>query len=149
MRFYHSLFVLAVGLSASDLTVLLDKAGKGDAEAQYQLAEIYAAAQGVEQAYATSYQWAKKAADQGNSKAQYRLASIIFNGEFGPKNQPEALQLFLKSAVGLKKQAEEGDHDSQSKLGVLYAKGVGVKKDLTKAINQVKNLVKCQMIWKD
>ena len=133
MRFYLSLFVFAVGLSAADLTVLLDKAGKGDAEAQYQLAEIYAEAQGVEQDYAKSYQWAKKAADQGNSKAQYRLASIIFTGEFGPKNQPEALQLFLKSAVGLKKQAEEGDHDSQSKLGVLYAKGVGVKKDLTEA----------------
>ena len=34
MRIYLSLFALAVGLSAADLTVLLDKAGKGDAEAQ-------------------------------------------------------------------------------------------------------------------
>ena len=80
MCFYLSLFALAVGLSAADLTVLLDKAGKGDPEAQYQLAEIYAEAQGVEQDYAKSYRWAKKAADQGNSKAQYRLASIIFTG---------------------------------------------------------------------
>ena len=122
-----------VGLSANDLTVLLRKAEKGDVEAQYQLAEKYSEAIGVEQDYGKSYHWAKKAADQGNPKAQYRLASIIYTGGIGPKNQPEALQLFLESFIGLKKLSEKGDSDARSKLGILYARGVGVKKDLTEA----------------
>ena len=88
MRIFLLLVLLTVGLSAADLTVLLQKAEKGDVEAQYQLAEIYAEAIGVEQDYDKSYHWAKKAADQGNPKAQYRLASIIYTGEIGPKNQP-------------------------------------------------------------
>ena len=34
----------------------------------------------------------------------------------------------------LKKQAEQGDPDSQSKLGVMYASGVGMKMDKTEAV---------------
>ena len=130
---FFSISALKIGLVAADLTVVLQKAEKGDVEAQYQLAEMYADAQGVDQDYTKSYRWAKKAADQGNPKAQYRLASIIYTGETGRENQPEGLQLFLKSIGGLKKLTETGDSDAQSKLGILYARGVGVNKDLTEA----------------
>lgn len=134
MRTFLLIFALTVGSTAADVKIFLKKAEKGDAEAQYQLAEMYAEAQGVEQDYTKSYHWAKKASEQGNPKAQYRLASIIYAGEAGQKNQPEALQLFLKSIGGLKQLAEKGDPDSRSKLGILYAKGVGVKQDLTEAV---------------
>ena len=103
-------FLLLTGsMSGTDFKVVLQRAEKGDVEAQYRLAEMYAEAQGVDQDYAKATQWARKAADQGNAKAQYRLASIIYTGENGKKRQPEALQLFLKSAVGLKVLANEGD----------------------------------------
>ena len=133
IHIFFSIFALTVGSPAADLTVVLQKAEKGDAEAQYQLAEMYADARGVDQDYTKSYHWAKKAADQGNPKAQYRLASIIYKGETGRKNQPKGLQLFFKSVGGLKNLAEAGDPDSRSKLGILYARGVGVNKDLAEA----------------
>ena len=89
-------FLLLTGdLSGIDFKALLQRAERGDVEAQYRLAEMYAEAQGVDQDYAKATQWARKAADQGNAKAQYRLASIIYTGENGQKRQPEALQLFL------------------------------------------------------
>ena len=74
-------FLLLTGnLSGIDFKALLQRAERGDVEAQYRLAEMYAEAQGVDQDYAKATQWARKAADQGYAKAQYRLASIIYTG---------------------------------------------------------------------
>ena len=140
-------FLLLTGsLLGTDFKVVLQRAEKGDVEAQYRLAEMYAEAQGVDQDYAKATQWARKASDQGNAKAQYRLASIIYTGENGQKRQPEALQLFLKSAAGLKVLAKEGDADAQSKLGILYARGVGVKKDLEEAAKLFEQAAKADFV---
>ena len=119
---------------AADIKVTLKKkAEAGDAASQYQLAERYAEADGVDQNYQTALKWARLAADQGNAKAQYRMASILFLGSAGESRQPEALQLFRKSAAGLEKLAEEGDADARAKLGILCARGIGVEKDAERA----------------
>ena len=112
--------LLAAGPSwAADLKATLKKAEAGEAASQYQLAERYAEADGVDQDYQAALKWARQAADQGNAKAQYRMASILFLGVTGEARQPEALQLFRKSAEGLEKLAEEGDADARAKLGIL------------------------------
>ena len=124
---------LSGGLAKADLKLLIKKAEKGDEAAQYQLAEMYAEAQGVDQDYAKASQWARKAADQGNAKAQYRLASIMYMELNGERLQPQALQLFMKARVGLELLAKNNDSDAKSKLGILFARGIGVQKDLKQA----------------
>ena len=126
--------LLAAGPSwAADLKATLKKAEAGEAASQYQLAERYAEADGVDQDYQAALKWARQAADQGNAKAQYRMASILFLGVTGEARQPEALQLFRKSAEGLEKLAKEGDVDARAKLGILCARGIGVEKDAERA----------------
>ena len=126
--------LLAAGPSwAADLKATLKKAEAGEAASQYQLAERYAEADGVDQDYQAALKWARQAADQGNAKAQYRMASILFLGVTGESRQPEALQLFRKSAEGLEKLAKEGDVDARAKLGILCARGIGVEKDAERA----------------
>ena len=147
MRIFPLVLLLSVAFSKADnLSVLLPKAEKGDVDAQYQLAEIYAEAQGVDQDYSKASQWARKAADQGNPKAQYRLASILFYGMDGKKNQPEALQLFIKSAAGLERLSKKNDADAQSKLGILYAQGIGVKNDQKEAVKLFEKAAKAGVL---
>jgi len=124
---------LSGGFAKADFNSLRKKAEKGDADAQYQLAEMYAEAQGVDQDYAKASQWARKAADQGNAKAQYRLASIMYMGLNGERLQPQGLQLFQKARAGLELLANNNDPDAKGKLGILFARGIGVQKDLEQA----------------
>jgi hypothetical protein len=124
---------LSGGFTKADFNSLRKKAEKGDADAQYQLAEMYAEAQGVDQDYAKASQWARKAADQGNAKAQYRLASIMYMGLNGERLQPQGLQLFQKARAGLELLANNNDPDAKGKLGILFARGIGVQKDLEQA----------------
>ena len=126
--------LLAAGqVWAADLNATLKKAKSGDVISQYQLAEHYAEADGVDQDYEEALKWARQAAYQGNAKAKYRMASILFLGVTGEARQPEALQLFRESAEGLEKLAEEGDADARAKLGILCARGIGVEKDVERA----------------
>ena len=137
---------LSGGLAKADLKLLIKKAEKGDEDAQYQLAEMYAEAQGVDQDYAKASQWASKAADQGNAKAQYRLASIMYMGLNGERLKPQALQLFMKARVGLELLAKNNDSDAKSKLGILFARGIGVQKDLKQAAKLFKEAAKAGFV---
>ncbi len=126
--------LLAAGTAlGADLKATLKQAEAGDAASQYQLAERYAEADGVDQDYQAALKWARKAADQGNAKAQYRMASILYLGVAGEARQPEALQLFRKSAAGLETLAKAGDADARAKLGILCARGIGVDQDAARA----------------
>ena len=125
------IFPLALG---ADLGALEKKAEAGDAEAQYQLGEIYFEALKVKRDLAAARKWIEKAAAQKYPKAVYRLASMRFTG-VGLKADPvEGRKLFTQSLSGLKKLAEEGDADARGKLGVLYVMGVAVGQDFTKAV---------------
>lgn len=126
-------FLMVGSLAKADLKSVLIKAEKGDADAQYQLAEMYSMARGVDQDYGKAADWARQAADQGNAKAQYRLASILYHEHNSQKLQPEVLQLFLKARVGLELLAKKDDSDAKGKLGILYVRGIGVQKDLEQA----------------
>ena len=125
------LFQLASGL---DLGALEKKAEADDAEAQYQLGEIYFEALKVKQDLLVAKQWIGRAAEQKNPKAVYRLASMRFTGVGFKVDLIQGRKLFTQSLAGLKKLAENGDADAQGKLGVLYVMGVAVGQDFDKAV---------------
>jgi TPR repeat protein len=70
--------------------------------------------------------WWTKAAQQGDSEAQYNLAILRSTGKCGAKDHAAAFQLFCQAA-------EQGLVNAQSRLGVLYATGEGVAMDAIEA----------------
>lgn len=119
---------------AADLDALEIKAKTGNAEAQYQLGEIYFEALKVKQDLSVARGWIEKAAAQNNAKAKYRLASMRFTGVGFKADPVEGRKLFAQSLPGLRKLAEAGDEDAQGKLGVLYVMGLAVGRDFAKAV---------------
>lgn len=68
----------------------------------------------------------RKAADQGNANAQYKLAIMYKEGHGIAKNEAEALAWLRKSA--------QGYADAQFSLGRSYETGQGVAKDEVQAV---------------
>jgi len=123
------LFIFALNISAADLDALRKQAGDGKADAQYQLGELLYEARTVARDVNAARQWISKAAAQGHARAQYRLASMHLLGEGGGRDVAAGLELFKKCLPALTKEAEAGEADAQGKLGILFAKGVGVEKN--------------------
>jgi len=137
-------------------------AGKGDAAAQYEVAQRYAEGRGIAQNLSSAAEWFERAAKQGLAPAQFRLAGLYEKGLGVKKNLETARQLY--SAAGLAGNAKAlhnlavlyaegidgkpdyetaakwfhraatyGIADSQYNLAVLYAGGIGVEQNLTEA----------------
>ena len=70
--------------------------------------------------------WYQKAAENGDIKAQYNIATLYINGEGIERNLEKALYWYQKAA-------ENGDIDAQNNLATLYEDGNGIKKNLEKA----------------
>jgi TPR repeat protein len=99
------------------------QAEEGLRDAQYQYAYHLVTGQGVEENLSVGRQWFTKAADQGHTEAQHRLALIILQGkEDGIPKPAEAAEWFLKAANG-------GHVDAQFNLGRLCLDGRGVTQD--------------------
>ncbi len=123
----------------------------GYAEAQYELGKYYnghsdltedktealkwwhkAAAQGHENAKKEiekidTYAQSLKSAEQGDAKAQFKLALCYEYGYGVKKNFDEAMKCFCKAA-------EQGNAEAQYKLGWCYGEGAGMAKDKTVAV---------------
>jgi len=69
----------------------------------------------------------RKAAEQGDAAAQFKLGRIYYNGKGVPKDAAKAVEWWRKAA-------EQGNADAQFNLGVAYHTGEGVPKNLVKAI---------------
>jgi len=69
----------------------------------------------------------RKAAEQGDAKAQYNLGIAYAMGEGILKDETQ-------SVVWFRKAAEQGLADAQYNLGVAYAEGKGITKDDTQAV---------------
>jgi hypothetical protein len=61
-------------------------ATQGSADAQVNLAELYANGTDIEQSDTAAFQWFMRAAGQGHGKAQLKLAEIWANGKGVPRN---------------------------------------------------------------
>ncbi|WP_457611300.1 tetratricopeptide repeat protein [Lutibacter sp.] len=68
----------------------------------------------------------EKAANQGDSNAQFNLGLIYENGYGVKQNYKEAMKWFRKAA-------NQGVANAQTNLGFMYANGKGVRQDLYKA----------------
>ena len=114
-----------------DIKLLTVFAEKGDADAQYKLATMYAKGEGVPQSHETAVQWITLAAEQGHTKALSCLGVIYLKGVVVPQNYPIAIKALTQAA-------EQGDTVAQYNLGVMYAEGDGVSQDYKTAMRYFK-----------
>jgi len=119
--------VLPFSLGAFDREVLEKRAAAGDDEAQYQLAEALFWGTGGNQDLKQAAVWSRASAKQGNAKGEYRLAVQLILGqgiESNNENDKEGFEWLAKASEGLQKLADQGDHDAQHKLALLYLSGL-------------------------
>jgi TPR repeat protein len=91
-------------------------AEKGDAEAQIELAAIYAAGDGVPRDVIKAAKWHRKAAEQGNARAQCLLGLDYASGDGVKKSVSEAV-------YWLGKAADQGLAEAQYDLGMCFTSG--------------------------
>ena len=106
---------------------------------------MYVEGQGVRQDDAQAVQWYRKAAEQGDAKAQSNLGLMYYNGQGVRQDYIQAVQWYRKAA-------EQGLADAQYNLGVAYVKGKEFVKMIHRQCNgiarrQNKGLQKPNIIW--
>jgi TPR repeat protein len=109
------------------------KANAGDAPAEIQVAEAYAAGKGgsrdtrqLQADYKAASDWYRKAADQGNIAAEIRLGDLYRDGRGVTRDMLQATGWYRKAA-------DAGDAGAQGTLGLLYSVGMGVQQDYIEA----------------
>jgi TPR repeat protein len=110
-----------------DLSKYEELANKGDANAQFQLGELYQKGWLVNHDFALSIRWYKKSAEQGHVYAQYNLGVIYRKGRGVPIDFSEAFLWYRKAA-------EQGMPQAQNNLACLYFYGLGVEVNSEKAL---------------
>ncbi|MDD4887874.1 MAG: tetratricopeptide repeat protein, partial [Thiomonas sp.] len=78
------------------------------------------------QDYAQAASWFRKAADQGDARAQCNLGLRYYNGQGVPQDYAQAASWYRKAA-------DQGYARAQYNLGVLYDNGQGVPQDYAQA----------------
>ena len=73
---------------------------------------------GATKDYIKAAEWYRKAADQGDVDAQYKLGLFYENGYGVAQNKEEAVKWYRKSA-------ENGNASAQFNLGICYDNGEG------------------------
>lgn len=100
-----SLTPIGSGAKAKDLTPeekfseTKRDAEAGNADAQYNLGEMYESGDGVPKDSAKAVEWYQKAAAQGNAGAQSLLGVMYAFGEGVPKDSAKAVEWYQKAAA--------------------------------------------------
>lgn len=121
------LFVLGMGLPASDFASQMKEAEAGNSEAQFLIGRSYDRGENVAQDFAKAREMYEKAAAQGNAKAMNNLGSMYLQGRGVSKDNEVALDWFKKSA-------ECGADRAQVTLGVCLQEGRVLKRDIPSAV---------------
>lgn len=125
-----ALGLISVGHAWADDQLVIDglreKAAKGDARAQVELAYRYRDGKGVKRDDAEAVRWARLAADRGDAGARDFVGWMHFEG-LGVKRSPEIAFGYFKSAAG--ESAQAGFN-----LGQCYFAAQGVDQDVPKAL---------------
>ncbi|MCH5292250.1 MAG: sel1 repeat family protein, partial [Treponema sp.] len=79
-------------ITRNNIQELIERAERGDAEAQNELGEMYYDGEGVEQDYDKAFDWFLKSAEQGNASAQMRLGFMYWCGEGVAQNYEKAFE---------------------------------------------------------
>jgi TPR repeat protein len=101
-------------------------AGRGDADAQYNLGVMYNNGDGVAKNYTEALKWHRRAAAQGNGNAQFNLGLMCDHGRGMTQNYTEAAKWYHLAAA-------RGVAVAQYKLGTMYHDGQGVPRDFVQA----------------
>lgn len=104
---------------------------RGNAEAQYEVGQLFASGEGVPEDKTEGVRWYRKAADQGFAKAQHKLGVMYYYGEGIKEDKFEAARLFRRAA-------DQGDPDAQVNLGLMYHEGEGLKADRSEAVRWIR-----------
>lgn len=88
--------LMAADTSQFKLDMILAK--RGDADAQYYVANAYEEGRGVGKDMKQAFDWYAKAADQNHYGAQYKLGMLYENGEGVEKDIKKAFEWYKKSA---------------------------------------------------
>jgi TPR repeat protein len=72
----------------------------------------------------------RKAAEQGDAKAQFNLGILYAKGQGVPQDYKRAAQWYRKAA-------EQGYANAQYRLGMMYAEGQGVPQDYVQAFKWI------------
>lgn len=121
------LVCLSVSVYGQDaVSVLREKAERGDAAAQAELGSCYLKGEGVPQDHNEAAKWFRLAAEQGHAGAQTRLGGAYYFGLGVPRDFREAVK-WCRLAV------EQDNVDAQAMLGLCYYQGAGVLEDYVEA----------------
>lgn len=93
--------------------------------AQYYLGLCYES-DGNHQDFLESFDWFRRAAEQGNKDAQYKLGECFWQGKGVKKNLKNAFKWYHSSA-------EQENSSAQKILGHFYEYGIGIKKSKSDA----------------
>jgi len=112
---------------------VLAKANAGDAAAELQVGDAYAAGKGgsretrqLQADYAQAAVWYRKAAGQGSVPAENKLGDLYRDGRGVARDMAQAVTWYRKAA-------DTGDVGAQGTLGLLYSVGMGVQQDYIEA----------------
>lgn len=99
MKKIIAIFFILFSFSAysNDIDELIKKANNGDAEAQYNLGNIYYYGKSTITDYEKAINYYKLSAEQGNLYAQHNLGTMYYFGTGVPKNLSIAKEWFKKS----------------------------------------------------
>ena len=118
------IFSLPVSAENSFIAKIESLAERGFADAQYNLARMYANGESIDQDFISAEFWFRKSAEQGNIDAQYQLGRMYDSGLGVAVNKKEAFKWYSLSA-------EQGSIEAQYNLGLAYRFGVGVEQNFT------------------
>jgi len=107
---------------SKELKSLEDKAYKGDARAQHDLAAIYTAGQGTTQNFERAAFWFRQAADKGIANAAYNLGVLNHQGLGTEKNMDKAIYWYREASL-------LGHGEASYNLGIAHIEKIGTSYD--------------------
>jgi TPR repeat protein len=119
--------LMAASCAMGDVApALLERAEKGEAAAQVELASIYQRGEAVTKDSEAAVKWLRQAAEQGHREAQMMLGGIYVTANGVKKNSVEASKWFMLSA-------QQGNVAAQTQAARMHMTGAGVPKDNVEA----------------
>lgn len=106
-------------------------ADRGDADAQFELAVMYARGEGVEKDVAKALEWGRRAAESGNVDAQFTIAGNYYYGNKVKTDYKIAYQWYSRAA-------EQGDKEAHAMIGQMHYFGNGRPKSSREAMKWFK-----------
>ena len=126
--FFAVICVMFLGcpVFGADVNTVIEKANRGDANAQFELGRMFFEKDPAVQRYkgylkvgeSRAEEWYLKAAEQGHTEAQFRLGMMYFRGIGIYENWTKAREWLLKAA-------DKGHTEAQYYIGDMYEFGMG------------------------